>query len=175
MKHKIAVIPGDGIGPEVIEEGIKVLKATAQVADELEFEFQYFPWGCEYCLKEGKMMPNDGLEKLKGFEAIYLGAIGDPRIPDHISLRDLLLKIRFGFDQYVNLRPVKLLQGVFCPLKDKGPKDIDFVVVRENSEGFYTGVGGRYQKGSSEHLRYCLLYTSPSPRDRTRSRMPSSA
>ncbi len=154
MKHRIAVIPGDGIGPEVIEEGIKVLKATAQVADELEFEFQYFPWGCEYCLKEGKMMPDDGLEKLKGFEAIYLGAIGDPRIPDHISLRDLLLKIRFGFDQYVNLRPVKLLEGVFCPLKDKGPKDIDFVVVRENSEGFYTGVGGRYQKGSSEHFRY---------------------
>ncbi len=154
MKHRIAVISGDGIGPEVIEEGIKVLKATAQVVDELEFEFQYFPWGCEYCLKEGKMMPDDGLEELEGFEAIYLGAIGDPRIPDHISLRDLLLKIRFGFDQYVNLRPVKLLEGVFCPLKDKGPKDIDFVVVRENSEGFYTGVGGRYQKGSSVHLRY---------------------
>jgi len=154
MKHKIAVIPGDGIGSEVIEEGIKVLKATAGVVDELEFEFQYFPWGCEYYLKEDKMMPDDGLEKLKGFEAIYLGAIGDPRIPDHISLRDLLLKIRFGFDQYVNLRPVKLLEGVSCPLKDKGPKDIDFVVARENSEGFYTGIGGRYQKGSSEHLRY---------------------
>jgi len=157
MKHKIAVIPGDGIGPEGIKEGIKVLKTIAEVVDELEFEFQYFPWGCEYCLERGKMMPDDGLEKLKEFEAIYLGAIGDPRIPDHISLRDLLLKIRFGFDQYVNLRPVKLLEGVSCPLKDKGPKDIDFVVVRENTEGFYTGIGGRYQKGSSEHSKYARI------------------
>lgn len=153
-KHRIAVILGDGIGPEVILEGVKVLEGVREKLANITFEFSYFPWGCEYYLKTGKMMPDDGLEKLKGFEAIYLGAIGDPRVADHISLRDLLLKIRFDFDQYVNLRPVKLLEGVFCPLKDKGPKDIDFVVVRENSEGFYTGVGGRYQKGSSEHLRY---------------------
>ena len=107
MKHKIAVIPGDGIGKEVVDEGIKALKACAEIVDELEFEFSYFPWGSEYYLKNGVMLPENGLEILKEFDAIYLGAIGDPRIPDHISLRELLLKIRFGFDQYVNLRPVK--------------------------------------------------------------------
>lgn len=136
MEYKIAVIPGDGIGPEVTEEGIKVLRAISEVTKGLRFQFCYFPWGCKYYLETGKMISDDGLEKLKDFEAIYLGAIGDPRVPDHISLRDLLLKIRFGFDQYINLRPVRLLEGVSCPLKGKGPKDIDFVVVRENTEGF---------------------------------------
>jgi len=156
-KHKIAVIPGDGVGPEVIREGIKVLKAVSEVEEGLEFEFTYFPWGCEHYLNNGEMIPEDGLEKLKGFEAIYLGAIGDPRVPDHISLRDLLLKIRFGFDEYINLRPVKLLEGVPSPLKNKKPEDIDFVVVRENTEGFYIGVGGKYKKGTPEHSKYGKL------------------
>ncbi len=150
-KHKIAVIPGDGIGPETIREGVKVLEAVGKKMGDITFEFSYFPWGCEYYLENGQMMPEDGLEKLEKFEAIYLGAIGDPRVPDHISLRELLLKIRFSFDQYINLRPIKLLEGVPCPLKNKGPEDIDFVVVRENSEGFYTGIGGRYKKGIPEH------------------------
>lgn len=155
--YKIAVIPGDGVGPEVIEEGIKVLEAISKESEEISFEFTHFPWGCDYYLEKGEMMPPDGLEQLKEFDAIYLGAIGDPRVPDHISLRDLLLKIRFGFDQYVNLRPVKLLEGVPCPLKNKGPKEIDFVVVRENTEGFYTGVGSRFSKESEEHSKYAQL------------------
>ena len=150
-KHKIAVVPGDGIGPETIKEGVNVLEAVSKKVGDMTFEFSYFPWGCEYYLENGKMMPEDGLERLEKFEAIYLGAIGDPRVPDHISLRELLLKIRFSFDQYINLRPIKLLEGVPCPLKNKGPEDIDFIVVRENSEGFYTGIGGRYKKGIPEH------------------------
>ncbi|MBA7667232.1 putative tartrate dehydrogenase/decarboxylase TtuC' [subsurface metagenome] len=156
-EHRIAVIPGDGIGPEVIREGVKVLETVSKKLGDITFEFRYFPWGCEYYLKNGQMMPEDGLEKLEKFEAVYLGAIGDPRVPDHVSLRELLLKIRFGFDQYINLRPVKLLEGVPCPLKNKGPKDIDFVVVRENTEGFYTGVGGRYKRGSSEYNRLAKI------------------
>jgi len=156
-EHRIAVIPGDGIGPEVIREGIKALEAVGEKLGNITFEFSYFPWGCEYYLKTGEMISDDGLEKLKDFEAIYLGAIGDPRVPDHISLRDLLLKIRFGFDQYVNLRPVKLLEGIPCPLKNRGPQDIDFMVVRENTEGFYTGIGGRYKKGDPKHAIYAKI------------------
>lgn len=153
-KHKIAVIPGDGIGPEVIEEGTKVLNAVQEEVNGLSFEFEYFPWGCDYYLEEKKMMPQDGLEQLRGFDAIYLGAIGSPKVPNHISLRDLLLEIRIGLDQYINLRPVKLLEGVSSPLRDKGPEDIDFEVIRENTEGFYSGIGGRYKEGTSEHGKY---------------------
>lgn len=156
-EHRIAVIPGDGIGHEVIKEGVKVLEAVGEKLRDITFEFSHFPWGCEYYLKTGKMISDDGLEKLKDFEAIYLGAIGDPKVPDYISLRDLLLKIRFGFDQYVNLRLVKLLEGIPCPLKNKGPQDIDFVVVRENTEGFYTGIGGRHKKGGSKHAIYAKI------------------
>ncbi len=156
-KHRVAVIPGDGVGPEVIREGAKVLEAVSEKVGDITFEFSYFPWGCEYYLKNGKMMPENGIKKLEKFEAIYLGAIGDPRVPDHISLRELLLKIRFSFDQYINLRPIKLLEGVSCPLKNKGAKDIDFVVVRENTEGFYTGVGGRHKRGSSEYNRLAKI------------------
>ena len=156
-KCRIAIIAGDGIGPEVIREGVKVLNAVQEGTSNLSFEFEYFPWGCNYYLKNGRMMPEDGLEQLKDFDAIYLGAIGDPRVPDHISLRDLLLKIRFGFDQYVNLRPIRLLEGVPCPLRNKGPEDIDFKVVRENTEGFYVGLGGRYNKGTPEHERYSKI------------------
>ncbi len=138
---KIAVIPGDGIGNEVMAEGIKVLKSYATLRNLPEFEFTYFPWGCEYYNETGEMMPENGLEILSGYDAILLGAVGYPGVPDHISLRDLLLKIRQGFDQSVNLRPIKLLRGAPCPLKNKSPEDIDFVVVRENVEGEYSGDG----------------------------------
>jgi len=114
--HKIAVIAGDGIGPEVIAEGVKVLNKAAELDGTFGFEFTFFPWGCEYYLREGRMMPEDGLEQLKKFDAVFLGAVGYPGVPDHISLWDLLLVIRKSFDQYINLRPVKLLRGAPCPL-----------------------------------------------------------
>ncbi|MDS1030204.1 tartrate dehydrogenase [Bacillota bacterium LX-D] len=139
---KIAAIPGDGIGNEVTDEGIKILNTFAELKGNLKFEYEHFPWSCEYYLKTGQMMDEDGLEKLKNFDTILLGAVGFPSVPDHVSLHGLLLKIRQGFNQYVNLRPVKLLPGAPCPLKDKQPGDIDFVVVRENVEGEYSGVGG---------------------------------
>ncbi|AKL96798.1 tartrate dehydrogenase/decarboxylase YcsA [Clostridium aceticum] len=139
---KIAVIPGDGIGNEVTAEGVKVLDAFAAIKGNIQFEYTYFPWGCEYYLKTGNMMDVDGIEVLKGFDAILLGAVGYPSVADHISLHGLLLKIRQEFNQYINLRPIKLLPGAPCPLKDKGPEDIDFVVIRENVEGEYSGVGG---------------------------------
>ena len=149
-KFKIAVIPGDGIGPEVVAEGIKVLKQIEKLDQTFTMEFDYFPWGCEYYLKNHKMMDEDGLERLKGYDAIYLGAVGYPTVPDHLSLRELLLKIRIGFDEYVNLRPVKLLKGAKTPLANKTPKDIDFVVIRENSEGEYSGLGSWHNEGTSE-------------------------
>ncbi|TKH04370.1 tartrate dehydrogenase [Peribacillus simplex] len=150
--HKIAVIAGDGIGPEVIDEGVKVLKEVAAIAGDFSFQFTYFPWGCEYYLKHGKMLPDDGLEQLMKFDAVYLGAVGYPGVPDHISLRELLLKIRKGFDQYVNVRPVKLLQGAPCPLKDVTRDQIDMVVIRENSEGEYSGAGDWLFKGKPEEV-----------------------
>ena len=139
--YKIAVIAGDGIGPEVIAEGVKVLKKVAELDGGFEFEFTHFPWGCEYYLREGRMMPEDGLDQLMNYDAIYLGAVGYPGVPDHISLWDLLLVIRKKFDQYINLRPVKLLQGAPCPLKDVRREDIDMLFIRENSEGEYAGNG----------------------------------
>ncbi|PJN89456.1 tartrate dehydrogenase [Bacillus sp. mrc49] len=150
--HKIAVIAGDGIGPEVIEEGVKVLEAVARIAGDFSFEFTYFPWGCEYYLEHGTMMPDDGLEQLKKFDAVYLGAVGYPGVPDHISLRELLLKIRKQFDQYVNVRPVRLLQGAPCPLKDVTRDQIDMVVIRENSEGEYSGAGDWLFRGKPEEV-----------------------
>ncbi len=150
--YKIAVIPGDGIGPEVIAEGIKVLGKTSQLSREFKFEFARFPWGCEYYLKHGKMMDDDGMEQLRNFDAIYLGAVGYPGVPDHISLWDLLLKIRKGFDQYVNLRPVKLLEGAQCPLKNVERGQIDMIVIRENSEGEYAGAGEWKFKNQPEEV-----------------------
>lgn len=117
QKYKIAVIAGDGIGPEVIAEGVKVLKKVAELDGGFEFEFTEFPWGCEYYLENGEMMPKNGIEILSKYDAIFLGAVGAPGVPDHISLWDLLLAIRKGFDQYVNLRPVKLLKGAPCHLR----------------------------------------------------------
>jgi tartrate dehydrogenase/decarboxylase/D-malate dehydrogenase len=151
-KHRIAVICGDGIGPEVVAEGVKVLEASAARSGSFGFEFTYFPWGCDYYLRTGVMMPEDGIEQLSGFDAILLGAVGDPRVPDHISLRGLLIAIRKSFDQYINLRPVKLLEGAPCPLKDRTPADIDMIFVRENTEGEYSGCGAWLYKDSPEEV-----------------------
>lgn len=148
--HKIAVIAGDGIGPEVIAEGVKVLKRAAELDGTFEFVFDEFPWGCNYYLETGKMMPDDGMDILAGYDAIFLGAVGMPGVPDHISLWDLLLKIRKGFDQYVNLRPVKLLNGAPCPLAGIDRKDIDMIFVRENSEGEYAGSGSWMNEGQPD-------------------------
>ena len=139
--YKIAVIAGDGIGPEVIDEGVKVLEAVAELDGGFKFEFTYFPWGCEYYLENGRMMAEDGIETLSKFDAIFLGAVGAPGVPDHISLWDLLLIIRKRFDQYVNLRPVKLLEGAPTPLANIDRKDINMTFIRENSEGEYAGSG----------------------------------
>ncbi|UJL47477.1 tartrate dehydrogenase [Virgibacillus sp. NKC19-16] len=153
MKYfNVALIPGDGIGPEVVSEGVKVLKAIEKIDPEISFSFQEFPWGCEYYLKHGKMMEDDGIDQLKGFDAIYLGAVGYPGVPDHISLRELLLQIRKGFDQYVNLRPITLLNPSLTPLKSKTEKDIDFLVIRENSEGEYSGAGDWLYKDKPEEV-----------------------
>ncbi len=152
LTHKIAVIAGDGIGPEVIDEGIKVLNAVAEKDGNFKFEFTSFPWGCDYYKETGRMMAEDGIETLKKFDAIFLGAVGSPGVPDHISLWDLLLVIRKSFDQYVNLRPVKLLAGAPCPLKDVKPADVDMVFVRENTEGEYAGSGSWLFRGKPNEV-----------------------
>ncbi len=151
-KYNIALIPGDGIGPEVVDEGVKVLKAIEKLDPNLAFTFTQFPWGCEYYLEHGKMMDDDGIDKLRTFDSIYLGAVGYPGVPDHISLWDLLLRIRKEFDLYVNIRPITLLNGSLTPLKDKTTKDIDFLVIRENSEGEYAGAGDWLFKGKPEEV-----------------------
>ncbi|MEZ4531417.1 MAG: tartrate dehydrogenase [Thermomicrobiales bacterium] len=141
---RIAVIPGDGIGKEVVPVGQQVLEALAQTSDgTLAFEFEDFPWGCEYYLEHGVMMPADGLDRLRDFDAIYFGAVGWPEVPDHIALWGLRLNICQGFDQYACVRPGVLLPGIESPLRNGSPETIDFVVVRENSEGEYAGLGGR--------------------------------
>ena len=148
--YHVAVIPGDGIGRDVTDEAIKVLNAVAQKDGTFRFAFTEFPWGCECYLKTGKMMDDDGMDVLKKFDAIFLGAVGYPDVPDHISLRDLLIKIRRGFDQYVNLRPIKLLKGADSVLKDVSPEDIDMLFVRENTEGEYCGLGSWEGKGTED-------------------------
>ena len=150
--HKIAVIAGDGIGPEVIAEGVKVLNRVAELDGSFSFEFTYFPWGCEYYRETGRMMAEDGIETLSKFDAIFLGAVGAPGVPDHISLWDLLLVIRKSFDQYINLRPVKLLEGAPCPLADVPKEEIDMVFVRENTEGDYAGSGSWLFKGKENEV-----------------------
>jgi tartrate dehydrogenase/decarboxylase/D-malate dehydrogenase len=140
--HRIAVIPADGIGKEVISEGVKCLNALSEIMESVQLEFEYFPWGSEYYLRHGRMMPEDGLEILKNFDAIYLGAVGDPRIPDDITLHGLLLPIKMGFDLYVGLRPVYLFKGVESPLVNISEEEIDIVVIRENTEGEYSNIGG---------------------------------
>jgi len=147
--YKIALIPGDGIGTEVGPEGVRVLEAAARKFD-FSFKFQSFDWSCEVFKKTGKMMPDDGLDQLRAFDSIFLGAVGFPGVPDHVSLWGLLIPIRRVFDQYVNLRPVKLLEGVPTPLANRKPGDIDFYVVRENCEGEYSEIGGRIYAGTEQ-------------------------
>jgi len=145
--YKIAVIEGDGIGREVVPEGIRVLEAAARRFD-LSFSWQHFNWSCETYLSTGRMMPEDGMEQLRPFDAIYLGAVGYPGVPDHISLWGLLIPIRRAFKQYVNLRPIRLLEGINSPLRDRRAGEIDFCIVRENNEGEYSEVGGRLHRNT---------------------------
>jgi tartrate dehydrogenase/decarboxylase/D-malate dehydrogenase len=145
--YKIAVIEGDGIGREVVPEGIRVLEAAARRFD-LSLSWQHFPWSCETYLKTGRMMPENGLEELRPFDAIYLGAVGYPGVPDHISLWGLLIPIRRAFKQYVNLRPIRLLEGITTPLSNRKAGEIDFCIVRENNEGEYSEVGGRLHRNT---------------------------
>lgn len=140
--YKIAVIEGDGIGREVVPEGLRVLEAAGRCYGKT-FSWQHFDWSCETYLKSGRMMPKDGLERLRSFDAIYLGAVGYPGVPDHISLWGLLIPIRRAFQQYVNLRPVRLLRGIDSPVKGFPPGEINLCIVRENNEGEYSEVGGR--------------------------------
>ena len=149
---RIAVIAGDGIGPDVMNEAKKVLSAVSRLDGTFLIEFTDFPWGCQYYLETGEMMPEDGLEQLRFYDAILLGAIGYPGVPDHISLRDLLLRIRHGFDEYVNLRPVRLLKGADCPLKNAAPEDVNMTFIRENTEGEYSGQGAWLYKGKPEEV-----------------------
>ena len=147
--YKIAVIPGDGTGTEVVREGLKVLEAVSKSAG-FKYSIKEFDYGAERYLKTREVLPDSALEEFKKFDAIYLGAVGDPRVKPGILENGLLLKMRFGLHQYINLRPVKLYPGVETPLKDKGPEDIDFVVVRENNEGLYVGEGEFIKKGTKD-------------------------
>ncbi|MFH0924148.1 MAG: 3-isopropylmalate dehydrogenase [bacterium] len=149
--YKIAVIPGDGTGPEVVNEGLKVLNAASK-----KFNFKYettnFNFGGEHYKKTSETLPDSAIDELRKFDSIFLGAIGHPDVKPGILEKGILLKLRFSLDQYINLRPVKLYPGVYTPLKDKGPEDIDFVVVRENTEGLYTGSGGFFKKGTPDEV-----------------------
>ena len=152
MSHyRIASIPGDGIGQEVIPAGIQIAEVLAQRFD-FSIEFKHFDWSCQTYLSSGTMMPKDGLEQLQSFDAIFLGAVGWPSVPDHVSLWGLLIPIRRHFDQYVNIRPVRLLKGIESPLAGRGPEDIDFVIVRENCEGEYSESGGRIYAGTEQEI-----------------------
>jgi len=145
--YRIAVIPGDGIGKEVVPEGVRVLEAAGRKFD-IEFKWDELPWSCEYRLKHGRMMPEDGLATIRKHDAIFFGACGFPGVPDHVSLWELLIPMRRGFDLYVNLRPVRLMPGIQSPLAGRKQGDIDFWVVRENTEGEYSSIGGRIFEGT---------------------------
>jgi tartrate dehydrogenase/decarboxylase/D-malate dehydrogenase len=151
-EHTIAAIPGDGIGPEVIAAGLEVLEVLQQHCGDFRLRVQEFPWGSNYYRKHGLMIPENGLQQLRTFRAIYFGAVGAPDIPDHVTLWGLRLAICQGFDQYVNLRPTRILAGLSSPLRDCAPKDLDWVIVRENSEGEYSGQGGRSHRGLPEEV-----------------------
>jgi len=177
--YKIGLIPGDGIGPEIIREGVKVLKAVSERFD-FKIEFVEYDFGGERYLKTGETLPDSAIEEFKKLDAIYLGAVGDPRVPPGVLEKGILLKIRFELDQYINLRPVKLYPGVDCPLKNKGPEDIDYVVVRENTEGLYCGIGGNFKKGTKDEIatqlsintrkgvERCIRYAFKLARDRNK-------
>src|ERR1700726_1036657 len=146
-KYRIAAIPGDGIGKEVVPEGIRVIDAAARKAG-IQFEWERFPWSCGYYKETGRMMPEDGLDQIRHHDAIFLGAVGFPGVPDHISLWGLLIPIRRVFEQYANVRPVKLMPGIQSPLRNRECGDIDFIIIRENNEGEYSSVGGRMYEGT---------------------------
>lgn len=150
-KLKIASIPGDGIGHEVVPEGLRVLEAAGRRFG-IEYDITHLDWGCERFAKTGRFMPEDGLEQLKGFDSIFLGAVGWPGVPDHVSLWGLLIPIRREMQQYVNLRPVRMLKGMTCPLVGRGPEHIDFYVIRENNEGEYSEIGGRLYRGTEHEM-----------------------
>jgi len=149
--YRIAVIPGDGIGREVVPEGLRVLEAVGRRYG-IAWTFDEFDWGCARYERTGRFMPEDGLEAIRHHDAIFLGAVGWPTVPDHVSLWGLLIPIRRTFDQYVNLRPVRLFEGVPCPLAGKRPGDIDMVIVRENTEGEYSQIGGRLYAGTEREV-----------------------
>ena len=150
-RYSIAVLPGDGIGQEVMPQGIRVLDAVAGNFD-LELDWTHYDWSCETYHNTGRMMPEDGLDRLARHDAIYLGAVGFPGVPDHVSLWGLLIPIRRAFQQYINLRPVRMLRGMSSPLRDRTPADIDFYVVRENNEGEYSEIGGRLYQGTDAEM-----------------------
>jgi tartrate dehydrogenase/decarboxylase / D-malate dehydrogenase len=151
-QHTIAVIPGDGIGREVIPEGVRVLEAVG-AKHNIQFRWQEYPWSCDWYKAHGRMCPEDAPEILKKSEAVFFGAVGNPSIvPDHISAWGLLINFRRWFDLYVNLRPVRLFEGMPCPLAGRKPGDIDYVVIRENTEGEYGNVGGRYKEGTADEV-----------------------
>jgi 3-isopropylmalate dehydrogenase len=149
--YKIAVIPGDGTGPEVIAQGLKILEVVAE-KEKFTYRLTYYDFGGERYLKTGELLPDSGIDELKKMHAIYLGAIGHPEVKPGILEKGILLRLRFELDQYINLRPVKLYPGVDCPLKNKGPEEIDFVVIRENTEGLYVGAGGFLKKGTPDEV-----------------------
>jgi tartrate dehydrogenase/decarboxylase/D-malate dehydrogenase len=149
--YNIAVIPGDGIGKEVVPQGIRVLEAVGQRFD-IDFKWDTFGWNCESFTRTGRMMPEDGIEQLRAYDAIYLGAVGFPGVPDHVSLWGLLIPIRRMMRQYVNVRPVRMLKGMVSPLKKRDPEEIDLVIVRENNEGEYSEIGGRLYSGTANEM-----------------------
>ncbi len=149
--YNIAVIPGDGIGAEVVPPALRVLETVAGRFD-FSIRWNLFPWGCDFYAQKGYMMPPDGIGQLAEHDAVFLGAVGRPDVPDHVSLWGLLIPIRREFRQYINLRPVRLLPGVRCPLADRKPEDIDFVVVRENNEGEYSQIDGRLYRGTDAEM-----------------------
>jgi tartrate dehydrogenase/decarboxylase/D-malate dehydrogenase len=149
--YRIAVVPGDGIGKEVVPEGQRVLEVAAKRFG-FDLHWDHFDWSCEYYARHTRMMPEDGLARIAQHDAVFLGAIGWPTVPDHISLWQLLIPIRREFRQYVNLRPVRLFEGVACPLAGKKPGDVDFVIVRENNEGEYSEIGGRIYRGLEDEI-----------------------
>lgn len=180
--HKIAVVPGDGTGPEVVAEGLKALNAVARKMN-FQYETAEFDFGGDRYLRTGELLPDSAVDEFRQFDAIYLGAIGHPDVKPGPLEKGILLKLRFELDQYINLRPVKLYPNVPTPIKDKGPADIDFVVVRENTEGIYTGAGGFFKKGTPDEiavqesintrkgvercLRYAFEYTQRRDKDKT--------
>ena len=149
--HRIALIPGDGIGREVVPASTRVLDAVA-AGHGFALDYTELNWSCARYVREGRMMPADGLDRLADSDAIFLGAVGDPDVPDHVSLWGLLIPIRRNFAQYVNVRPVRLLRGLTSPLRDVGPDDVDMLIVRENNEGEYSEIGGRLYEGTDQEL-----------------------